>query len=122
MTGLNLADVADEVGVSIAYVSQVERGSKLPPSDYIIVKWLELLGAAGEIERFRKLAAKHDRTMRINTTGKSQRATLAFAALARAYEQNSASDALWEKVEEFLITERSIDERYRSGAVKQPKN
>lgn len=120
--GLNLAVLADLVGVSIAYVSQVERGSKLPPSDEIVLKWLKLLGASGEIERFRGLAARHNRTLRINTEGKSQQATLAISALARAYEQNSTPDAIWEKFQEFLLREGKVDERYRSGATERPKD
>jgi transcriptional regulator with XRE-family HTH domain len=42
--GLTLADIAGEVGVSIAYLSRIERDREHPPRDELIRRIAEALG------------------------------------------------------------------------------
>jgi transcriptional regulator with XRE-family HTH domain len=42
--GLTLADIAGEVGISIAYLSRIERDREHPPRDELIRRMAEALG------------------------------------------------------------------------------
>ncbi|QDV23443.1 helix-turn-helix domain-containing protein [Aureliella helgolandensis] len=103
----NLLKLAEAAGVSVAYVSQVERGTKNPPNETTIRKWLQALKCEDRLEEFLLLAAQSVRHLNVSTKGKSSTSTNVLASLARSYEQDEIPDDVWEQVERFIATKRN---------------
>jgi transcriptional regulator with XRE-family HTH domain len=55
--GLDLVDLAVAAGVSVSYVSEIERGTRNPPTNAAIAAMLGRVGASSELDRMLKLAA-----------------------------------------------------------------
>ncbi len=98
----NLLRLAESATVSVAYVSQVERGEKNPPSESIIRLWLKILNCESRINEFLHLARTSVKTVQVSTKGKCATATNVLTALARSYEKNELSEEDWLEVDKIL--------------------
>lgn len=97
--GLTLADLAEAVGVSIVYVSQIERGDRHPPSPEGIRKLAARLGVPEQYGRLQALADRSRPSVEIALKGKTELEADMLLALARESEQGGLSP---EAVEELL--------------------
>jgi transcriptional regulator with XRE-family HTH domain len=89
---VSLRRVADELGLSAAYVSDIERGNRNPPTREIARTWARILGA-GEDEF--ELTARRDRRaieLPINRERFDTTANEAAFALAREWQQLNDED------------------------------
>ena len=84
-----LADIADVLGCSIAYVSDIERGRKNPPSGASIKKLLAALGKEALFPRMLLLAARSRQSVEISMKGKGEEVANLLVALARRCEEGS---------------------------------
>lgn len=103
----NLLQLATSADVSVAYVSQVERGEKNPPCERIILCWLRALNCEERLNEFLNLANLSVKSVQVSTNGKSQTATNVLASLARSYEKNEIPDDVWKAVENLISSKRS---------------
>lgn len=91
--GKTLGDVADVLGVSVVYVSDVERGNRAPLRPDLVDKVADALGAdAAELHR---LAAEVRGAFELPTERMPERAREFVAGLARG---DQYPDDFWEQV------------------------
>ncbi len=95
---MRMADLADAIGVSVVYVSDIERDRRNPPSPDKIFKMLTAIGKEDQIDRMLQLAVKSRMSVEISVENKSERAIYALASLARRVEEGQVSDDQWEKI------------------------
>jgi transcriptional regulator with XRE-family HTH domain len=81
--GKSLADLADALGCSIAFVSDVERGKKNPPPLVGIRKLLVCLGQEKQLPKMLTLAAQSRKSVEITVANQSQDVAAMLVALAR---------------------------------------
>jgi transcriptional regulator with XRE-family HTH domain len=98
----NLLALAEAAGVSVAYVSMVERGEKNPPSEEVIKKWVKILKCQHRLNEFLELARTSVKSVHVTTNGKSYTATNVMTALARSYEADELSDDVWKAIYEEI--------------------
>jgi transcriptional regulator with XRE-family HTH domain len=102
--GRSLADLADVLGCSIAYVSAVERGQKNPPSPKDIRRLLVFLDQESEYPKMLCLAVKARQSVEIPVNDKSEEVTDMLVALARRCDEGSLTDEVVEEIRKILET------------------
>lgn len=90
---------------SVAFVSQVERGEKNPPSEKVISAWLQKINCGHRIKEFLDLARISVRHVQVSTKGKSPTATNVLTALARNYEEGSLPEDVWKALQKVIEKE-----------------
>lgn len=103
--GENLETLANDAGVSIAYVSKIERGEKNPPSDEVIASWLRLLGCEERLVEFLNLARQSVKTIQVAIKHEDPLATDVLTALARAYEDPDGAVA-WNDIQKIILRKK----------------
>ena len=98
----SLADLADALGCSIAFVSDVERGNKNPPDAGGIRKLLATVGRPDKLGEMLVLAAQARKTIEIKVKGKSQEEASILVALARRSDEGRLDAATLEKIRKAL--------------------
>lgn len=103
---LSLADLADTLGCSIAYVSDVERGRKNPPGAAAIVKLVECMGCREKLSYLLRLAAQSRQAVEISVENKTEEVTDMLVALARRCDEGSLSNDLADMIKSLLEKEK----------------
>jgi transcriptional regulator with XRE-family HTH domain len=96
--GRSLADLADALGCSIAFMSEVERGRKNPPSASGIKKILASMGQECRLSEFLLLAARSRRSIEIELEDKSDEVTSMLLALQRRCDEGELDADIVEEI------------------------
>lgn len=105
---VSLRRVADELGLSAAYVSDIERGNRNPPAPEVARSWAELV--EGDEEEF-VLTAQRDRpTAELTINRSSARGPEAAFMLAREFPHLTEDD-----YEEIMKVVRNRQEANGNG-------
>jgi transcriptional regulator with XRE-family HTH domain len=104
---LTLADLADTIRCSIAYISDVERGKRNPPSPEKVRKLLAKMGEEARLTDMLLLAAKSRRAVEISVEGKNDEVADMLVALARRCDEGSMDDDLARRIKEILDQEEA---------------
>lgn len=86
---LTLIDLADPTGLSIAYVSQIERGDRSPPAQVVIKQWADILGCPDRLPELLKLAAISQNSITIKLKDRRPDELEFLVTLARKTEGES---------------------------------
>jgi transcriptional regulator with XRE-family HTH domain len=102
VAGKNLADLADAAGLSITYVSAIERGAKSPPDRHAIEIWSNLLNCQEELPSLLMLAAKEKSSIELQVKGKPENVVNMFNALARSADSDQITAEAAEAIQKIL--------------------
>jgi transcriptional regulator with XRE-family HTH domain len=101
-TGRTLADLADVLECSIAYMSDVERGRRNPPPTEGTKKLLAALGKLEHLPRMLMLAAKSRNSVEISVKGKADDIANMVAGLARSCDEGTLDEETARKIIKLL--------------------
>jgi transcriptional regulator with XRE-family HTH domain len=104
---LSLVDLADTIGCSIVYMSDVERGKRNPPSPQKIRKLLVSMGEERRLSEMLVLAARSRQSIQISLEDKNDQVADMLVALARRCDEGSLDDELARKIKEILDEEEA---------------
>ena len=101
---ITLADVADHLGCSVAYVSAIERGKRNPPSNERIRSLLQFLGEESVTDEMIELAVLARKSVEIPIDGKNPKLTSLLLGLARRTESGGlkGGDPLLDEITRLL--------------------
>ncbi|WP_242104147.1 helix-turn-helix transcriptional regulator [Lysobacter sp. M2-1] len=85
---LTLGKLADQVGVSAAFVSALERGKPVPP-DFVEKVGRQMHLGATDISALHDAAALQQKEVKLSMTDRSDQARMAAVAFARRFETMS---------------------------------
>lgn len=102
VTGRTLANLADALGCSIAYMSDVERGRKNPPPAEATKKLLAALGKLEHLARMLTLAAQSRKSVEISVKDKPDDVTRMVAGLARSCDEGTMDEETARKIIRLL--------------------
>lgn len=88
---LTIADVADAMGCSIVYVSDIERGQRNPPSREMLKKALKAMGCMEHLSELDALSTRSRKSIEIPIAGKREDEAAMVAALARRCDEDALS-------------------------------
>lgn len=108
---LNLVDLAEALGLSVAYVSAIERGERQPPDSLGISKMLRRIGRPDLLRELCLLAAKSRRSVEINLKGADEQRVDMLAALARRTEDGTLSDENVRQIMKILLETPAENEK-----------
>lgn len=93
---MTLCDVADAAGISLAYLSSIERGVRSPPDDETLRRILEAMGEVKRFAELKRLAkeSKQDSMLRESLKDLPKKKQDAIMLLARS----SSDSAIWDQV------------------------
>lgn len=80
---MTLADVAEKMDCTMAFVSAIERGERNPPNPEWVTQAVGILGASDQCDKFVLLANKSRGTVAMNLKGMTESEETLFAVLAR---------------------------------------
>lgn len=95
---VSMKTLADAIGVSVVYVSDIERDRRNPPSAERIGVLLKTLGASERMDEMMALAAVSRKSVDIPVQNKSADAVMAIASLARRAENGDITDKMWKEI------------------------
>lgn len=101
INGMTMADVAEALGCSVVYVSDIETGKKNPPDVEKLKKWAKLLQA--DLSELLLKAAREVNSVDLDLTGKSQSYQKTALLLARAPD---VSPEQMEAIEKILLNRK----------------
>lgn len=104
---LSLADLADTIGCSIVYMSDIERGRRNPPSPERIRKLLAKMGEEQRLSEMLVLAARSRQSIEIPVEGKNDQVADMLVALARRCDEGSLDEELARKIKAILDQEEA---------------
>lgn len=97
--GLDLVDLAEAAGVSVSYVSEIERGTRNPPTNAAIVSMLDRMDAADQIDRMLKLAVASRKSVDIPVNDDTAELTTdMLVALQRTVNECALTDEMARKI------------------------
>jgi transcriptional regulator with XRE-family HTH domain len=99
---LTLLDLAKVAGLSVAYVSQIERGERNPPNNTVIVIWLRLMKCSHRLDEFIELAKSSQTRVSVPLDNTRSKANSVLTALARSYEENNLGEDVWTEIRTIL--------------------
>jgi transcriptional regulator with XRE-family HTH domain len=99
---LNLVDLADHVGHSVVYLSDIERGQRSPPPSGVIGQLMARVGRSDLTEAMITLAIKIRKSIEISLKGRSEDVQGALAALARSCNENELDDETAREIKRLL--------------------
>jgi transcriptional regulator with XRE-family HTH domain len=102
---LTLADLADAIGTSIVYISDVERGRKNPPSPIKLKKLLAAMRQEALFPQMLALAVKSRRSVEISVENKSDEVTDMVVALARRCDEGDLTNDTIQRILRLLEKE-----------------
>lgn len=100
--GATLKDLANAIGKTITFISEVERGNKNPPSELDIKKLLNALDATDQLGEMLHLADVSRRSVELELADKREDVAEMLAALARRCDENSIDDETARKISQLL--------------------
>lgn len=95
---LYLKNVADVMGWSVVYLSDIERGNRNPPAKNDIIKLSKFLGI--DIDYLLNLADKDKGFVEVNLKGMKKKQSDTALSIARKMETFGDED--WEELNDFL--------------------
>lgn len=95
---VSMKTLADAIGVSVVYISDIERDRRNPPSAKRIGVLLETLDASDRLDEMVELAAISRKSVEISVKDKSDDAVRALASLARRAETGEIPEAVWKQL------------------------
>jgi transcriptional regulator with XRE-family HTH domain len=99
---LTLADLADAIGSSIVYVSDIERNRRNPPSFERIEQLMTRLGELKRLPEMLALAARTRRSIEIPVDDKTDDVATMLVALARRVDEGTLDPAVVKKIRTIL--------------------
>ena len=99
---LTLLDLAKVAQLSVAYVSQIERGERNPPDQSVIASWLTLMNCSSRLQEFLNLAKSSMTRVSVPLDNKREGANSVLTALARSYEANNLGEDVWMEIKKIL--------------------
>ena len=99
---MSLVDLADSIGCSIVYLSDVERGRRNPPSQQKIEKLLAAMGEDDRTVEMLVLAARSRQSIEIPVEDKNDHVTDMLVALARRCDEGSLDEEIARRIKEIL--------------------
>lgn len=99
---LSLADLADALGCSITYISDIERGKKNPPRPSAIRILLDRLGHENLFAHFLGLAVQARQSIEISVDDKNEDVTDMLVALARRCDEGGLDQEVVKKIRKLL--------------------
>lgn len=93
-----LAEMAEQIGVTVSYMSDVERDEKTPPSPAKIAQLLAYLNALHEYDRMVELASAVRKSVDFNLKGLPEAGVRALMSMARRSEEGRMTDDVWESI------------------------
>ena len=103
--GLTLKDLADEIGCTIVYVSDVERGRRNPPNPKKIQKLLARMDQEDKFAELLFLAARSRQSIEISVEDKTDDVASMLVALARRCDEGSLDDEMLRQLRDILEQE-----------------
>jgi transcriptional regulator with XRE-family HTH domain len=101
--GLTLVDVADEMGWSIVYLSDIERSRRNPPSPRDIEKLLRIIGSIDMLPVMLRLAVEERKSIEIPIDRSSDvEVNDMLVALARQVGEGALDREVAKKIQELL--------------------
>lgn len=104
---MSLAELADTIGCSIVYMSDVERGRRNPPGPEKIRKLLDRMGEGHRFPEMLVLAARSRQSIEISVEGKNDQVADMLVALARRCDEGSLDDELARRIKDILDREEA---------------
>jgi transcriptional regulator with XRE-family HTH domain len=104
---LSLANLADSIGCSIVYMSDVERGRRNPPGPEKIRKLLVIMGEEQRFSEMLVLAARSRQSIEISVEDKNDQVADMLVALARRCDEGSLDDELARRIKDILGEEET---------------
>jgi len=98
----SLTAVARELGVSTAYLSEVELGRKSPMSDRKTMDALMFLGCEDEMLHMQALSLKERGALKVQLPKLSSRNLKTLATLSDLIEHNMMDTQEWNELEAFV--------------------
>ena len=100
---LTLVHIADHMGWSIVYVSDIERNRRNPPAPRDIEKILRRLGKESSLPEMMRLAAEARKSIEIRLSGEnSLEVKNMLIALARQVDEGSLDQEIARQIQEIL--------------------
>ncbi len=103
---LSLADLADALGCSITYISDIERGKKNPPRSSAIRILLARLGHEDRFAEFLSLAIQARQSIEISVEDKDEEVADMLVALARRCDEGELDQEVVKKIRKLLDEEQ----------------
>ncbi|HEY3966569.1 MAG TPA: transcriptional regulator [Planctomycetaceae bacterium] len=100
--GLNLVDLADASGMSVVYLSDIERGDRKPPSEEKIRLLMARMDEDDKTERMFVLAAQSRKSIEVSLKDASESETQAILALARRIDEKTLPPEWEEELKKLL--------------------
>jgi|GEM_PF-4667039 len=94
----SIVELAPIIGVTLSYLSDVERDAKAPPSPAKIYKLLEYLNVPHEYNRMVELASVTRKSIEFSLKELPDNGVRALMTLARRTESGDMSSIDWEKL------------------------
>ena len=88
----NLGDVAEYLGVSVSYISAIERGTRGPLSKSEIIKVLKYLNASDRFSEFEMAANQARKRIEFPIEKQSESVVQLLTSLARVCEENKLDE------------------------------
>jgi transcriptional regulator with XRE-family HTH domain len=104
---MSLADLADAIGCSIVYISDVERGRRNPPGLEKIRRLLDRMDEGHRFSEMLVLAARSRQSIEISVEDKNDQVADMLVALARRCDEGSLDDELARRIKEILDPEEA---------------
>ena len=96
----SLQTVADELGFTVAYISDLERGNRMPPSEEVIRKWAEFIGRDPEELIFLAKLERQQVALAVDPQYGNAPKNEAAVALARSWDD--LSDEEYQEILDLL--------------------
>jgi len=98
----HLKDVAQALGVSIVYVSDVERNRRTPPRIEVLEKWVEALGANEYFDELMTLATTSRKRISIKVDKLSPHVVRTLLRLQKACERGELDEQTAAKISQLI--------------------
>lgn len=105
----SLQVVADELSYTVAYISDIERGNRLPPSEEVIRKWARLIGLNAERLIFLATLERQEVGLRVDPLRGDVPMNEAAVALARSWDD--LSDEEYQAILELLGRRNAVRDK-----------
>ena len=100
----SLKEVADQLGFTVAYLSDIERGNRNPPAEEVIRVWARLVGE--DVERLLFLAQIERRTVELSVDRQRVDAPKNQVAVALARSWDELDDEEYQRILDIVQKRR----------------
>jgi len=97
-----LRDVASALGVSVVYVSDVERNRRTPPRIEVLEKWVEAIEAGQHFEELVALATDSRKRINIKVDRVSPNVVKTLLRLQKVCERGELTEEMAAKISQIL--------------------